>query len=326
MQIKGILFDGKSAKDHRAVMHVDGDAIRLTDNGGHPLCTDKDLLSSIDIIPKLGGTRRLIRFKGGQQFETEDWKAVEALETLLGVNRSFKIVSFLEARWPAVIICLVGLITFVWVSVVFGLPKAARVVAFKIPHQAMNSISQDALTMLDKRFFKASELSESRKAQIRSVFFTVIRETGKGHGFSLEFRKSEALGANAFALPSGTIIVTDALVEASDDIRQIQGILIHEISHVTHRHSLRSVIQNTGVVVLISLLAGDVTSVTSLAASIPTLLLESGYSRQFEIEADEAVGLYFLSKGWPVKAYEDILLRITKDKSQSDSQSDSQYD
>ena len=88
--------------------------------------------------------------------------------------------------------------------------------------------------------------------------------------------------------------------------------MIHEMAHVTHRHAIRSVIQNTGVIVLNATLAGDMTSITSLAASIPTLLLESGYSRMFEIEADEAVAHFFLKKQWPIKFYEDILLKITK--------------
>ena len=183
---------------------------------------------------------------------------------------------------------------------------------------AMDSISRDALTMFDKRLFKPSDLSDAKKAEIRSAFLDLIRETGREHGFSLQFRKSKTLGANAFALPSGIIIVTDALVETSEDLREIKGVLIHEISHVTHRHAIRAIIQNTGVVVLISLLAGDVTSITSLAASVPTLLLESGYSRQFEIEADAAVGYYFLAKDWPLKPYEDILLRITKGTPGSD--------
>lgn len=317
MQIKGIYFNGKSAKAHEAILHVGSESYWLTDHQGKLLCV-KSSLSLMQITPKLGTTRRVIRMADRQQFETCDLEGVSDLEKDLGVNQGFRIVSLLETRWQAVVLCFASLILLVYVSVVYGLPQFAKVVAFKIPADAMDSISHDTLGLLDKRVFQPSDLPENKKTRIRSVFEDISRETGHEYGFSLQFRKSKALGANAFALPSGLIILTDALVETSREIREIEAVLIHEIAHVTHRHAMRSVIQNTGVVVLISFLAGDVTSITSLAASIPTLLLESGYSRKFEIEADMAVGHYFLSRGWPILPYENILTRITKEGPQSE--------
>ena len=62
--------------------------------------------------------------------------------------------------------------------------------------------------------------------------------------------------------------------------------LAHEIGHVVHRHALRSVLQNTSVLLVVGVLMGDISSITGAAAAIPTLLLESHYSRQFETEAD----------------------------------------
>jgi Zn-dependent protease with chaperone function len=109
--------------------------------------------------------------------------------------------------------------------------------------------------------------------------------------------------------------MTDELVELAKNNRELEGIFIHEIAHVTNRHGLRSIIQNTGVFLLISALLGDVTSITSAAASLPTVLLNSEYSRGFEREADTAVALYFFDKGWNVKPYQDILLRITDRRS-----------
>jgi Zn-dependent protease with chaperone function len=313
MQIKGIFFDGHTARAHDAVLHADKSSIRITDAAGRLLAEPDNLMAAMKVVPKLGKTRRVIRFDKGRQFETADFGAVETLEKQLGVNRTFRLVDLLEDRWQAVLICLAGLVAVVYVSVAWGLPRFARVIAFKLPPNAMDAVSQDAMAMFDKRFFKPSDLPENEKAKIREAFLQLIREAGGQYSFSLQFRKAgEAVGANAFALPSGIIIVTDDLVTTAADIREIQGVLVHEIAHVTQRHAVRSVIQNTGVVVLISLLAGDVSSITSLAAGIPTLLLESGYSRAFEIEADRAVGRYFVRKGWPLKPYEDILIRIVK--------------
>ena len=311
MELNGTFFDGRSARAHEAVLQVRDKVFWVTGPTGALLCEETDLRSGLDITPKLGKTRRVMRFRDGCQFETNDFEGVAAIEKQFGINQPFRVVGFLEARWLAVFLCVAGLIGFVYVSMVYGLPWAARTIAYNLPPSVMDGISKDALQIMDRRFFQPSGLPESERERIHTAFLSLTRDVGEGYAFSLQFRKSEALGANAFAMPSGTIIVTDDLVTAAADLREIQGVLIHEISHVTHRHAMRSVIQNTGVVLLISLLVGDVTSITSLAASIPTLLLETGYSRRFEIEADMAVGRYFLSRNWPIKPYEDILLRIT---------------
>ena len=53
--------------------------------------------------------------------------------------------------------------------------------------------------------------------------------------------------ANAFALPGGTVVMTDAIVQAaadkgiSDDA--LVGVLAHEIGHVVHRHGMRMVVE-----------------------------------------------------------------------------------
>ena len=68
---------------------------------------------------------------------------------------------------------------------------------------------------------------------------------------------------------------------------------------------------------LISILAGDVTSITSAAAALPTLLVETGYSRKFEREADYESGVYLIHKGWGTQPYRSILLRIAQKQSHS---------
>ena len=71
----------------------------------------------------------------------------------------------------------------------------------------------------------------------------------------------------------------------SDD--ELLAVLAHEIGHVRGRHAMRLVLQNSGLAVLLTALAGDAVGVTFLAVALPSMLLQSGYSRQFETEADD---------------------------------------
>ncbi|NJL59857.1 MAG: M48 family metallopeptidase [Desulfobacteraceae bacterium] len=175
-------------------------------------------------------------------------------------------------------------------------------------------MSQHALTMLDKQFFEPSQLAAERAAQLQTIFEEIHREKSQKFKYRLEFRKSPHIGANAFALPSGQVLMTDEMVGIAVNDTELRGILAHEIAHVEHRHGIRSVVQNAGVFLVISILVGDITSITSLAATLPTLLVEAGYSRQFEKEADRAAGNYLIRKGLGTADYRNILVRATKDQ------------
>jgi len=104
-------------------------------------------------------------------------------------------------------------------------------------------------------------------------------------GYKLHFRSSPKMGPNAFALPSGDIVLTDQLVALSqdDEFRDILGVLAHEKGHVVKKHSLRIAIKTGISGAIIGYITGDV---SVLASTIPTILINSSYSREFEHEAD----------------------------------------
>ena len=68
----------------------------------------------------------------------------------------------------------------------------------------------------------------------------------------LEVRSAPQIGANAFALPSGIIVVTDELVALSEDDDELAAVIAHELGHVHHRHIMRTVIQNSAAALLVA--------------------------------------------------------------------------
>src|SRR5207253_5111075 len=103
--------------------------------------------------------------------------------------------------------------------------------------------------------------------------------------YKIQFPQS-FLGANAFALPSGIIVVTDDLVRLSRSDDEVLGVLAHELGHVKHRHTMRRLLEGSATALIIAGVTGDVASTTSLAAAAPTLLLQTRHSRDNEREAD----------------------------------------
>src|SRR5438094_7952747 len=106
----------------------------------------------------------------------------------------------------------------------------------------------------------------------------MARAAGETTPYSLEFRQS-FIGANAFALPSGIIVVTDDLVRLSRSDDEVLGVLAHELGHVKHRHTMRRLLEGSATALIIAGGTGDLASTTSPAAAAPAARLQTTYPR-----------------------------------------------
>jgi Zn-dependent protease with chaperone function len=149
---------------------------------------------------------------------------------------------------------------------------------------ALDTLSDQTLAALDGRVLKPTELEPHRQQQVATRFERLrLPDAGQRVRFKVLFRKSDLLGANAFALPSGTIVVTDELVALAKDDDEIAAVLAHEAGHVVRRHGVRQLLQDSVVSLSVTWFIGDISSLVALA---PTALLQADYSRELEREAD----------------------------------------
>ena len=108
---------------------------------------------------------------------------------------------------------------------------------------------------------------------------------------------------NAFALPGGFIYITRGMLTHMNSESELAAVLGHEIAHVTEKHALRRNRASTGVNFLNSVAAAAVYSQMGSVASsglgeLGSLyggVLITGFSREYELEADE-VGASFMAK------------------------------
>ena len=190
---------------------------------------------------------------------------------------------------------------------VYGIPLIASAAAARIPASITQRLERETLASLDREVFKPSALPPERQRAIDSAFRTLRRPAGANAAYALVFRKSDALGANAMALPAGTIVVTDGLVTIAHDDREILGVLAHEAGHVERRHGLRGMLQDSLIGMLLALVVGDV---STLAAAASSALVEASYSRDLEREADAFAIVMLRANGIPVKHLADMLRRL----------------
>jgi Zn-dependent protease with chaperone function len=194
----------------------------------------------------------------------------------------------LESR-PAYAVVAVGLVfALVWLLIDRGLPPAVDFVAERIPRSAETSLGEKTLEALDhNKVMAPSSLPPQRVESLRAKFESLAKSADDvGPFLHLEFRASPAIGPNAFALPGGTIVVTDELVKLAHNDEEVLAVLAHEIGHERYRHTMRHLLQGSATALIIAGVTGDIASTTSLAASAPALLLQTKYSRDYEREAD----------------------------------------
>lgn len=143
-------------------------------------------------------------------------------------------------------------------------------------------LGQDMLRQLELQALKPSELSETHRARIGAAFASLQAPHEGTPRHRLLFRSSR-LGAAAFTLPSGDIVLTDSLVLALPDDGAVLAVLAHELGHQQQRHMLRRLVQEAMLPAAAGLVLGDTSWLaSSMAARVPHL----EWPQQAEIEAD----------------------------------------
>lgn len=256
----------------------------------------------------------VVDLRGHGSLEIDDVAAWR--EALARAGHRAPVSQHLQTRWSVFAAVLLVAGAALWAFYRWGTPWAATLVTRHVPLAWELDLSQRGLKDLDDSFLKPSKLPAARQDELRARFDALARQVTPdlrrypdyAPKLSLQFR--HGLGANAFALPGGTIVMTDGMVEAAAKHglgdNALLGVLAHEIGHVQHRHTTRMVVEQGVLNVGLGLALGDVSTVVSMGSSLLTGL---AYRRGHESEADcFAIALMQRAK-LPTGPMGDLLLR-----------------
>ena len=146
-----------------------------------------------------------------------------------------------------------------------------------------------------------------------SLVGTLVAKESPRPGLNWTFIVLDTDGVNAFAAPGGIIHVTRGLLGLAKNEAELAGILGHEITHVTAKHTVRAIEQGK-MISLGSEAAGGGTGRDELIARMSErayhLLLDGEFSRDDENEADER-GIRLAGKlGYDPHGLVDVLRKI----------------
>ncbi len=272
--------------------------------------------SDVNIAPRIGNMPRSIYFPDGAKCDTTDNDLID--EVLKYHKRGVfqRLLYILESRLRFALLLLLITVPIIWAFVEFGIPKLAKHAAFALPVSTDKALGEQGLKTLDQlAVLSPSGLGSATRERLTLLFTKVAHQLKGGYDYRLVFRKSDQLGANAIALPSGIIVMTDELVELAENDNELIAIIAHEIGHVKHRHALRTMIQNSTGKLLVTTITGDLFSKSALSATLSNFLIQMKYSRSFEIEADRFALDYLNAQKISPQYFADILMRLERRQS-----------
>jgi Zn-dependent protease with chaperone function len=279
MELDATYFDGHNGRAHPVRIRVVADQLHI-EGAGIALSVPQ---KSVDWPERTRHGMRVAHLPSGGLVQSEDSAAWDTWAQAQGLHESIVVKMQQNWRWVA------GSVAVLMALVVglqqWGLPLVAQAVVAVTPQSVDAAIGDSTLQALDG-LMSPTQLPLSEQQRVRDAFAQAVarQPVGSVPAWKLEFRHGKRIGANALALPGGTILLTDEMVTLVEgDAAVLTAVLAHELGHVQHRHGMRMVVQAGVLGSLGALVWGDF---SSLLAAVPVLMGQAAYSRQAEHEAD----------------------------------------
>lgn len=299
IHLAGTYYDGADSSPESATLEVyEAEVILRLPNGKHHLAA-----ADIHIDAKLGNTPRTITWGGVERFVTMDHSNADALQNTLPKKSQLAWVSWLEQKTIIAIVALVVAAGSAASVAIWGVPFMAKTVAYGAPESVSSQLGESTLATIDQ-ILEPSQIDAERQQALISLF--------RAHGEVpvIEFRHAERLGPNALTLSATTIVMTDQLVTLAENDNELLAVYLHELGHARLRHVERTILHNGAWVVMLSVILGDISAAGDLILTLPLVVGQAAYSREFEREADHFAIAELQAAGIEPMALAEILERM----------------
>ena len=298
-----VYFDGASSRKHQVILRF-GSGLDIVEDGAVVATWPFDQVRRVD---GPAGRLRLGCKSAGTlaRIEIDDaatMQAVIARCPALDVDRGGPTQTLRIVLWSA------AAIASIFAIAVYGIPIVAERLAPLVPYSVEQRMGQ-AVDVQVRAIFGSKVCDEPAGRAAFAAIAEKLRTAG-GIEHPLDAQVLPSSVPNAIALPGGKIYLFDALLQKADSPDEIAGILAHELGHVHHRHSMRTLIYNGGTSFLIGLLLGDISGGSAVIFATRSLL-QASHSREAEQEADDFAFTTMRKLGRSPVPMAELLFRIT---------------
>jgi len=183
-------------------------------------------------------------------------------------------------KWPLGIAACVVLF---WGLTYLNIISPANSLAQMLPDKTRISLGKGVVSTIarDKKMCH----TEQGTAAFQKLLARLYTATPQSINFNIKVYDFDFV--NAFAAPGDQIIVSGELIRQADSPDEVAGVIAHEMGHSIERHPEAGIIRALGLLTAMQIFtAGE----SSTFGEIAFYLVQSGYSRAAEQEADDHAG------------------------------------
>ena len=308
--ISGHYYFPNSSKSEHVQLNITNDSLSLRNESE---CLITCLHADIKLGPSIPGVPVEINFEDGGKFV--------AIDHNQRVNFSSSNVEKLEKNRPLIIASIFLVPAIMWFILTVAVPQLAEKSVTLLPQSVENKMGEQSFEIIDKLFLEPSTLPIERQDLVKLQWSQALNELSlSSERYQLHVYASEYFGPNAFALPNGTVVITDDLITKLDDNPDaILAVLLHEIGHVERQHSLRMVAQSVSNTIAIAVIFGDIDGIGEVIVGTGSALVLNAFSRDMESEADDYALENLVKLGKSPKAFSDAMKTFLELKSEHES-------
>jgi len=175
------------------------------------------------------------------------------------------------------------LVLLIWLVDVAADVALSALVA-RVPPQLEQKLGKEALAELQQEMTFVEDSNRLHSLQVLVAPLTNAVALGTN---TLTLFIADDEEPNACALPGGYVVVNTGLLNLVERPEELLGVLAHELAHVKKKHGIRGVISGAGPFLMFGVLLGGRGGVVGLLGSATGLLVQSGFSQEYETEADD---------------------------------------
>jgi beta-barrel assembly-enhancing protease len=182
--------------------------------------------------------------------------------------------------WMGLLIMSILAIGLFVATYLYVMPAIGELLAGQLPISVEEKLGNEMFTAMSKDM-----MIDDEKSTLLNQYFKELHYPSPYH-IKLHIVKDKTV--NAFAMPGGNIVVFQGILDSMDSHTELAALLGHELTHINHKHTTKSIFRSLSAYLLVSFIFGDVSGLIATITDNTNQLIGLSYSRNLETESDEA--------------------------------------
>ncbi len=280
MLARGAAYPPRLSQRCPADMEISEGQISLVCDGN---IVSQTSLQQISLSDSVGNLPVRVSFPDGWVFVPEENDDIRELLQKKG-KKSLRIRQIESNLW-LIFVSVVFCVAMLFAGYRYAIPWISHYAARMLPDSVPVFVGDKVLEQLGGQFKESHIPAEQQQAIRKRVALLQQQLPDMPFPVQIEFRGSDI--ANAFTLPGGKIVLLDPLVDLAQSDQQLDGVILHEMGHVYHRHVMERLVESSLIAVVVASLTGDTSGVVHQMIGAGVFVMNTGLSRDMERQADQ---------------------------------------